>query len=427
MYKLNKIFLLFWICVGALEAQPVWEVIGEIDRPITGAQAIVLNSKIYVIGGRSATEQRAINWIQEYDPVTNSWKQVATMQANRNGFFVASSVASIFFIGGIEEDSPLLFSLEDWSPINPDTTLILGFDDSFDRIYPTGNYRDNRLYLFGGFPFTDIDDTVNLPYFAEIDLSTGSIINSENFSFDFNNFPDQQMSAIFDNSIYIFGGTFNGVLKSIFEYKIDSNELIEFNIELRDPRAGGVAVKSDSVNEVYIIGGFTESNTALSSVEIFNPFVDTGITQVGPELNRARRNLTAVFHENAIYVFGGTDESGSYVTEIEKLDFNITTAVENDGTLPNNFRLNQNFPNPFNPSTVISYNLPSSSFVNLKLFDILGKEIKELINEIKDSGYYEISIEAKGLTSGIYFYRLNAYPTDRTVNFSETKKMVVIK
>ena len=85
------------------------------------------------------------------------------------------------------------------------------------------------------------------------------------------------------------------------------------------------------------------------------------------------------------------------------------------------FQLYQNFPNPFNPTTSILYNLENESFVTLKVFDVLGKEIEVLVNENKSAGQHEIFFNAKNISSGIYFYSLTAG------NIHEMKKMIVVK
>ncbi len=92
-------------------------------------------------------------------------------------------------------------------------------------------------------------------------------------------------------------------------------------------------------------------------------------------------------------------------------------------TIPDNYQLFQNYPNPFNPSTTINYQLPSSSWVTLKVFDMLGREVSTLVNEYKYAGRYrcEFRIDNRELSSGIYFYTIKA------VNFFKSAKMILLK
>jgi hypothetical protein len=96
---------------------------------------------------------------------------------------------------------------------------------------------------------------------------------------------------------------------------------------------------------------------------------------------------------------------------------------------PEEFILQQNYPNPFNPNTVISYQLPVSSFVTLKVYDILGNEIVTLVNEELASGNYKVEFNADRISSGIYFYTLNAGSpsTGSGQGFIETRKMILLK
>jgi hypothetical protein len=89
--------------------------------------------------------------------------------------------------------------------------------------------------------------------------------------------------------------------------------------------------------------------------------------------------------------------------------------------VPSDFSLNQNFPNPFNPSTRIIYQLPQSGNIVLKVYDILGREVETLVNGFQNEGRYEINFDASLLTSGVYIYQL------RTENYVNTKKMILLK
>ncbi|MBS1494634.1 MAG: T9SS type A sorting domain-containing protein [Bacteroidetes bacterium] len=89
--------------------------------------------------------------------------------------------------------------------------------------------------------------------------------------------------------------------------------------------------------------------------------------------------------------------------------------------VPTAFELSQNYPNPFNPSTTIIFQIPKNNFVNLKIFDINGKEISQLVNETLNAGEYKINFDGSEFPSGVYYYKLAGD------NFSEVKKMVLVK
>ena len=115
----------------------------------------------------------------------------------------------------------------------------------------------------------------------------------------------------------------------------------------------------------------------------------------------------------------------------------VTGLRSDEGAIPSEFSLQQNYPNPFNPETIIAYELPRNSFVTLKVFDILGNEIINLVNGEKAAGRYSISfnlhsgkiadVGGRALSSGIYFYQLSAVSNDGTQNFTAIKKMVLLK
>ena len=110
----------------------------------------------------------------------------------------------------------------------------------------------------------------------------------------------------------------------------------------------------------------------------------------------------------------GTDDFGYLFI------FDNPLKVE-DNQVPAAFSLSQNYPNPFNPTTVIHYTVPKTSLVNLSVFNLLGQEVKTLVNEEKSPGEYEVRFDGSNLPSGIYFYRLVAG------DFVKTMKMLLMK
>ncbi len=121
--------------------------------------------------------------------------------------------------------------------------------------------------------------------------------------------------------------------------------------------------------------------------------------------------------------------SGTYNYRLKQVDFNGNFAYYNLGNeviigVPEKFDLSQNYPNPFNPSTKINYDLPVDGIVSIKLFDMSGKEVKSLVNEVKTAGYHTVDFNASSLSSGVYFYRINV---EGSRNFADTKKMMLVK
>lgn len=105
------------------------------------------------------------------------------------------------------------------------------------------------------------------------------------------------------------------------------------------------------------------------------------------------------------------------------------TGIVSNEIINLGYRLNQNYPNPFNPATMISFQIPRDGFVSLKVYDVLGREVADLIHERKEAGLYEIQFNADGLSSGVYVYRLqvNDKSGNSTKSFSEARKLMLLK
>jgi len=117
--------------------------------------------------------------------------------------------------------------------------------------------------------------------------------------------------------------------------------------------------------------------------------------------------------------------SGEYKYRLKQIDYNgsfeYSYIIDVNVKAPSSYILEQNYPNPFNPSTKIKYSISHSSSVELKIYDIVGREVESIVNEEKSAGIYEVEFDATGLPSGTYFYQMKAG------SFIETKKMVLMK
>ncbi|MBK7500951.1 MAG: T9SS type A sorting domain-containing protein [Ignavibacteriales bacterium] len=128
------------------------------------------------------------------------------------------------------------------------------------------------------------------------------------------------------------------------------------------------------------------------------------------------------------HTYSFTDQNpvpGKSYYKLKQIDFDgsfeYSNIVEVDLTLPIEFSLEQNYPNPFNPATSIQYTISSKQNVQLLVYNVLGKEIATLVNEEKPAGNYEVNFDASKLSSGVYFYQLQAG------SFVETKKMILLR
>jgi hypothetical protein len=145
-------------------------------------------------------------------------------------------------------------------------------------------------------------------------------------------------------------------------------------------------------------------------------FSDNGDSLGSRNDGLANLNIHTLTIDNNNFVYAGTDQG------VWRRPVSEVTSVEGVSiTLPADYNLYQNFPNPFNPITKIKYSIPQSSNVVIKVFDVLGNEIETLVNEEKPAGTYEVTWYAGQLPSGVYFYQLKAG------EFIVTKKMLLLK
>jgi hypothetical protein len=172
-----------------------------------------------------------------------------------------------------------------------------------------------------------------------------------------------------------------------------------------NPNASINSICAVSDNEVYIA---TDDEKVYLSTNAGNNW-----QLIINGLPAATETLYLKLIDNKLYL--GTYKYGVYYYQPDGV------SVSNENTSVNGFTLNQNYPNPFNPSTKISFAIPKSSFVNLTVFDMIGRSVSVLMNENKPAGNYEVNFDASDLSGGVYFYKL------QTGDFTETRKMILTK
>jgi len=155
----------------------------------------------------------------------------------------------------------------------------------------------------------------------------------------------------------------------------------------------GFEIQRSTDNNIFVTVGFVEGNGNSTSNKYYS-FTDENI--IGKVFYRLKQ----------------VDYDGSY---------NYSQIIEVDGVNVTTIQLEQNYPNPFNPATTIKYQLGNDSFVNLKVFNVLGEEVAELVNKFQKAGNHQLTFNAENLPSGMYVYKLTSG------NYVESKKMLLLK
>ena len=228
----------------------------------------------------------------------------------------------------------------------------------------------------------------------------------------------------------------------------------------------GSSLVRDTQNDTNFVTGFF-GVTSLKSGDAVNHDITIFKTnstisgRVTFEGNSPNMNLQLIcMNTDTGFVFTYTDMNGYYIAHVSNKIYNYSLGVQqvnlppqyvsssidvhpgqtnanlnitlsdinsDNSNVPKAFNLSQNYPNPFNPSTSISYQIPTDAVVTLKIFNVLGNEIKTLENGFIHAGSHQVQFNATGLSSGIYFYSIKAASLDGKQNFSSTKKMILIK
>jgi hypothetical protein len=144
-------------------------------------------------------------------------------------------------------------------------------------------------------------------------------------------------------------------------------------------------------------------------------------TKIGFVKGNGNSNST----KNYSFTDNAVSKSGKYAYRLKQVDndgsFTYSQIVETDVTVNLSYSLGQNYPNPFNPTTKISYTIPETGLVTLKVYNIVGEHVAELVNKTQEAGKYEIEFNGSSLSNGVYFYELKAN------GFTSVKKLMLLK
>ncbi len=458
-----------------------WTQLADMPTKRWGCSATAANGKIYVFGGTSLGGPYAS--IEIYDPQTNSWTTSYNYMPTPRYCLTSCILDSIIYvIGGwySSGDGPIYDKVEVYNPISdewrtdsplPSKLAVLACTVIDGKIYVYGgaqtthpNYGSSGIFeftpkvIFAKQPFTD--KIYARPNIDSVFLNT-RFSNPDNHQFTahliYANSDSTQIDSLilFDDGLHKDSLSNDGlygthILPRLTEdfftlcvSTIDNqtNKYYKTPDRCRFTTAGPLKLDSVSYNKVgkdfyYIRPSLRSYGSSLTikgakiTLHLNDPWVASknvvyfSYPDIAPGTTAKSDGSSSVTCIDSLFpgYFNLRAEItvGEYVYWTDSVNL-IVTGVKDNVPIPLDFKLSQNYPNPFNPSTTLTFVIGHSSFVTLKIYDVLGKEVATLINEEKPAGTYEVTWNAGNLPSGVYFYQLKAG------SYSATKKLLLLK
>lgn len=296
-------------------------------------------------------------------------------------------------------------------PANPSImSLVLSGNNLFvavpgSGVYLSTNNGANWISSSNGLTTTDIRNLV----FTSNNLvaATGvgvfiSLDNGSNWSSVNSGLTNTDVWSLTALGNYVFAGTHTG---GVFCSGNNCSSWYQVNSGLPDSSI----VQSLVSSGINLFAGLYKAGV------FFSENIDTTWTNINNGLSNNDVRCLAI---SSTYLYAGTYLGGVWRRPLSEI---ITSVNEEESSLPSFCSLEQNYPNPFNPTTMIEYSLSKDSHVIISVFDLLGRKVKTLVNEMKHAGKHSIQLKANDMISGTYIYRLSAG------NFVTTKKLLVLK
>ncbi len=394
-------FIVFVVALtGFATAQEgVWTQVADMPTLRGTHTAGAVNGKIYVIGGHNYSTRKTLSTVEEYDPATETWTKKAEMPTVRWGHYGGVVNGKIYAIGGgVEYSTYGISTVEEYDPMTDTWTTKAPLPTA--RWCHASCALDGKIYVIGGAfgkstyigpteEYNPVTDTWTTK--ADIPTQRGAL-----------------SCCAVNGKIYAIGGHIGLPPNVTSVGTVEEYDPVTDNwttkAPLPTPRAYFAAC-TDS-GKIYAIGGIVydpnNPNTYLRTVEEYDPVTDTWTTKY--PMPTERSDFAACADSGKIYVIGGGYSSNMYSTEVYVYEPDVITFVE-DST-PVEYSLVQNYLNPFNPTTLINYCMDQPGMVSLVIYDLLGKKVTTLVDEVKTPGNYSVRWNAKDFASGVYFYRI---------------------
>jgi hypothetical protein len=323
---------------------------------------------------------------------------------------------------GVGDSASVSFS-GNWGSTWSTPHRVRSFDDyDLDIDY---NFRADTIYVALTNTITAPNGNLRLMKIALGSLGTGSAWTQVNITSSATNEHSPDLAVNRNNNnmgiVYTFAGTPSQIYRDAWDGGAGSYWGLDAPIFVQPDAQDSPSLDCNIGQYAWRCAYRVASDTIIytSATNIITGF--TGHTRVSHNSPTG-----TVFPDVAGYTVPGNGGAVVYAgfgaTPIYYDNSGLTTAVDPIGNqVPERFSLSQNYPNPFNPTTNIKFEIPTTGYVKLAVYDMLGKEVATLVNDIKTAGVYSIDFNGASLSSGVYFYKIT------TDNFSDIKKMMLVK
>ena len=429
---LPAVIALLLLVILSFEIQspaPLWTSASNLPVPVragnTASYSKNGNGYLFIVSGRNQNEA-IVKTLQRYNVNTNSWDTLNPHPTGLLGGATAVLKDTLYVIGGVV------------NPPGSGSNLVYKYNipgntwsQAADFLFATGDskavaYQDSLIYVAGGFAGANTGIVYLYNSIANIwrvaDFFPSSVRRTfGGFAVTGDTLIYMCGTSSFGSSIY-FDSVYVGVINQSVRARITWTRGANFPGQTRtffDAHSWGN-------HGIIMTGGSTDNsfNTHSNECYSFSPGRNAWTRLPDKPTSWLTGQSGSVRISNQLWkLICASGYNTGYLNNTEILTDTMSTVKINSVTseLPNGFRLMQNFPNPFNPSTAITYQINSAGLVSLKVFDLLGKEVAELVNEFQSPGTYSINFEAGKLNSGVYFYRL------RSGDFEDTKRLALLK
>jgi len=402
----------------------VWDVVGTIT--LSGTDYVrhiaISGGKAYVTRSGANMTIIDLNSVTELAPVSFS-----TYPSCSQGYVAVSGNRAYVALSNLGSNGQLaVVNIDNNSVL---TYIPVGVDPWGVTTYSNQIYVANNIHWTNGDPATvrvidmntnSVVDTILVginPNCIAIDPTTGRAFvtngNSLSNSVSVINTATNNVIATISVPNQPFGVAISANCAYVSNYVDSPNGTVEVIDISSNTIIASIPVGRDAIGVAAISGYVFVANSSSNTVSVIDVTSNTVVTTIN--VGNGPDGIAVDQTTNKVYVTNQNDKTISIIGR------SVTSVKQISQLMPDHFALSQNYPNPMNPSTTISFNLPVKSFVSLKVFDMLGREVASIISQELPAGTYARQWNAGKMSSGVYFYRLQAG------SFTQTKRLVLLK